>query len=129
MSTAKGERPAEPMTAAVDGWLKARLAKGEQPASDIYAAGKETGYSEDQLRRARRRMNGRVRRAGFPSRCYWSLPMGCANTPVSKAAPTALASAIPTPPAVDARKRLKLSEMQTDEKRPPYWHPWHSRHS
>jgi len=119
------------MTAAVDGWLKACLEKGEQPAGHIYAAGKEAGFSEGQLKRARRRMKGVVRRAGFPSRCYWSLPVpaGHANITVSKAAPTALAPAVPRPPAVDARKQLKLSEMQTDERKPPHWHPWHSRDS
>jgi len=127
------------MTAAVDGWLKARLDKGEQPASDIYAAGKEAGYSEDQLRRARRRMNGRVRRVGFPSKCYWSLPVPAGEESVISSvylgAPLAVKhkTASPPPrvdanPVPDRSKPLRLSDV-TDEKKPPHWHPWHSRHS
>jgi hypothetical protein len=121
------------MTAAVDGWLKARLEEGEQPASDIYAAGKEAGFSKDQLKRARARMNGIVRRVGFQPKCYWSLPVpsGHADTPVSQAAPATIkhGSASP-PPAVavpaPSKKQLKLSEMVT-ETGPPSWHPYHSR--
>jgi len=137
MTTQKTAKP-QSMTAAVDGWLKACLEKGEQPAGHIYAAGKEAGFSEGQLKRARRRMGGVVRRAGFPSRCYWSLPVPADNAndthTVYLGAPLAVKhKPAPPPPMVDANpvpnrsKSLKLSEMQTDERKPPHWHPWHDR--
>jgi len=140
MTTAEEGRPATPqsMTAAVDGWLKARLDKGEQPASDIYAAGKEAGFSEGQLKRARRRMKGIVRRVGFPPKCYWSLPAPADEESVistdDMGAPIAVKhkQASPPPrvdanPVPDRSKPMRLSEMQTDERKPPHWHPWHDR--
>jgi len=132
MTTAKEGRPAtlQSMTAAVDGWLKARLDKGEQPASDIYAAGKEAGFSEGQLKRARRRMKGIVRRVGFPPKCYWSLPVPAGNAndthTVYLGAPLAVKHKPASPPPMvdanpvpDRSKPLRLSEM-TDEKKPPH---------
>ena len=127
MTTAKGERTAKPqsMTAAVDSWLKAHLETGEQPASGIYAAGKGVGFSEDQLRRARRRMKGIVRRVGFPPKCHWSLPVsgGDANgPPASHATPAALASGAPPTPAGDANPAFDPSKPSGFSKMPAY--PW-----
>ena len=113
MTTAGEGRPAR-RTAVVDGWLKARLETGEQLASDIYAAGKGAGFSEDQLRRSRRRMKGMVRRVGFPPKCYWSLPAGKANDIPAVATPPV--EPTPANPAFDPSKPSGFS------KTPAY--PW-----
>ena len=62
------------MTAAADEWLEAFLDKSEKPASDVYAAGGEAGFSEDQLKRARPRIGAGIKKVGMPAKSIWYMP-------------------------------------------------------
>jgi hypothetical protein len=56
-------RPA-PKTEEVDLWLKATLSDGPLPSADLQADALAEGYSPDQLRGARKRLNVTPRRVG-----------------------------------------------------------------
>ena len=74
-------------------WLTSFLADGERPALEVYATGKATGFSLDQLTRARRRLGVQIRFRGSPPKSFWRLAEG---TPSEGPASESSASA-PTP--------------------------------
>jgi len=68
-------------TAAVDDWLAAFLDNSEKSAADVFKAGGDAGFSEDQLQRARKRIGAVHRRAGMPSVSFWRIPGDDDHTP------------------------------------------------
>jgi hypothetical protein len=61
-----------------DDWLRETLADGPVAAVDIYKAARDAGFSQDQAKRAKRRIGARSERQGFgpDSKCHWRLPDG-----------------------------------------------------
>ncbi|MBP2452524.1 AAA family ATPase [Mycolicibacterium lutetiense] len=57
----------------VVGWLASHLADGPRWATDVYSAAKETGYSVDQTKRAKKRLSVEAKKDGA-SAWYWRLP-------------------------------------------------------
>ena len=56
-----------------EAWLAAFLANGECSASDVFAAGKEAGFSRKQLKNARGRIGAQFRLLGYPALSHWRL--------------------------------------------------------
>jgi hypothetical protein len=54
----------EPKTAAIDAWLKEILSEGPVPSNDLEATASVQGYSPDQLRGARTRLNVTTSKVG-----------------------------------------------------------------
>ncbi|MCL2001084.1 MAG: AAA family ATPase, partial [Planctomycetes bacterium] len=75
LNNQQGSRPPprQTMTNTSDDWLEAFLDKGEKPAIEVYEAGRAAGFSEDQLKRSRKRIGAHIRRVGRPSRSFWRL--------------------------------------------------------
>jgi hypothetical protein len=65
-----------PGSAGCDGWLLTYLNGSMKPAVEVVKAGKEAGFSKDQIRRARSRIGAVVRKQGFDrnARWLWELP-------------------------------------------------------
>lgn len=59
-----GATKRQPKTAAIDMWLKAILSDGPMPSSDLEAMAGVQGYSRDQLRSARDRLNVKPSKVG-----------------------------------------------------------------
>jgi hypothetical protein len=59
-----------------DEWLRETLAVHDQEANEVIKAGRDAGFSRDQVNRAKRRIGIKPRRAGFGSgsKWVWSLP-------------------------------------------------------
>lgn len=66
-------------TAEIDSWLRDILAHGPQPAKDVFAAGKDEGYSQDQLKRAKTRVGAISDKSGYQGKWAWSMPEGSFN--------------------------------------------------
>ncbi len=75
------ERRAE--QAACKDWLRETLGSGRMLQTEVARAGKDAGFSHDQLNRAKRKIGAVTRREGFGSgaRCYWELPETPAGSP------------------------------------------------
>lgn len=58
-----------------DHWLREMLSTGRQPVKDIFKAGKEAGFSQDALKRAKVRIRAESERDGYEpgSKWYWVL--------------------------------------------------------
>ena len=67
------QRSRQARTIATDAWLTEFLADGWRPASEVYAAGKEAGFSEKQMQNARPRTGVQVRFFGYPALSHWRL--------------------------------------------------------
>lgn len=65
--------------AEIDSWLRDILAHGPQPAKDVFAAGKDEGYSQDQLKRAKTRVGAISDKNGYQGKWAWSMPEGSFN--------------------------------------------------
>jgi hypothetical protein len=59
-----------------DEWLAETLDDGPKPAAEIYKAGRDAGFTKDDLKRSKRRIGATTNREGFGrgSKCHWSLP-------------------------------------------------------
>jgi hypothetical protein len=59
-----------------DHWLRETLAEGPVLATEVFKAAREAGFSQDQAKRAKRRIGAKTDRQGFgpASKCYWILP-------------------------------------------------------
>ncbi len=59
-----------------DGWLRAFLAEGAKTTIEIFKAGDAAGFSKNQIRRAKCRINAVARREGFGGTGQWSWGLG-----------------------------------------------------
>jgi hypothetical protein len=84
----------------VDTWLKGFLAHGPKTAKEVFAAGRDDGYSRDQLKRAKDRIGVTSGKQGFAGPWSWILPEGtfseeCGDSPNKK-------QALPSHPSLEA---------------------------
>jgi DNA polymerase III delta prime subunit len=76
-STPKDEGEAdEPESPEVDEWLKELLGKGPKTAKEVFLAGRDEGYSRDQLKRAKGRLGIVSGKNGYQGAWAWSMPEG-----------------------------------------------------
>lgn len=59
---------------AVDSWLTDLLEQGRQTATDVYRAADSAGYSKDQAKRAKKRLNVTASHPDVKGPWYWDLP-------------------------------------------------------
>ena len=64
-----------------DHWLRDTLTGGPMAASEVIKNGRESGFSRDQLKRAKQRIGAETRREGFgpDSKCVWVLDANARN--------------------------------------------------
>ncbi len=60
----------------VDTWLKDFLSTGPKPPKTVFAAGRDDGYSKDQLKRAKGRLGAVSDKNGYQGEWAWSMPEG-----------------------------------------------------
>ncbi len=85
----------------VDTWLKDFLTHGPKTAKEVFAAGRDDGYSRDQLKRAKDRIGVTSGKQTFTGPWSWLLPEGtfseeCSDLPNKKQALPSLPSLEPT---------------------------------
>jgi hypothetical protein len=59
-----------------DGWLRAFLAEGVKSTITVFKAGNTAGFSRNQMRRAKSRINAVATREGFGVNGQWSRGLG-----------------------------------------------------
>jgi len=67
-----------------EAFLKELLVDGQLPTIDVFKAGRQNGFSEATLKRAKSRLGIQalhVGQPGKPSKWYWYLPKGITNSP------------------------------------------------
>ena len=74
--TIAGIRTDEPDAPEVDVWLRDFLTHGPKTAKELFAAGREDGYSRDQLKRAKERIGVTSGKQAFAGPWSWILPAG-----------------------------------------------------
>ena len=84
-------QPDEADAREVDCWLKEYLAHGPKTAKEVFAAGRDDGYSRDQLKRAKDRLGVTSGKQAFAGPWSWILPEGtfseeCSDSPNKKQA-------------------------------------------
>jgi len=60
----------------VDTWLRDFLSRGPKIAKEVFSAGREDGYSKDQLKRAKKRLGVETGKHVFNGPWSWALPEG-----------------------------------------------------
>lgn len=102
----------------VDAWLSERMNTGPQPANLIVQSGREAGFSEDQLKRAKKRLGIASQREGFGSgsRSLWvsAPPKASVGQGSQLALPPPIRLALPAP-AVQPGREIVLWRPPTDE--------------
>lgn len=63
----------------IAGWLNTRLSSGPVPATAMWESAKENGYSERDVRTAKRALKVRAEIMGFQGNWHWMLPNGQAG--------------------------------------------------
>ncbi|MBF6213823.1 AAA family ATPase [Nocardia puris] len=58
----------------IDEWLTEFLSHGSVKATDVFQAADANGFSKDQVKRAKRRINAKAERPQNPGPWFWSLP-------------------------------------------------------
>jgi hypothetical protein len=72
----RDEEESESEAPEVDIWLKDFLSHGPKTAKEVFAAGRDDGYSRDQLRRSRERLRVTSGKHTFNGPWTWALPEG-----------------------------------------------------
>jgi len=69
-------QPDEADAREVDIWLKDFLSHGPKTAKEVFSAGRDEGYSKDQLKNAKRRLGVISGKNGYQGEWAWSMPEG-----------------------------------------------------
>lgn len=70
------EEPETQERSEIDSWLRDTLAHGPKTAKEVFAAGRDEGYSKDRLRRAKERLGVTSGKHTFNGPWAWALPEG-----------------------------------------------------
>ena len=73
-SSREEEEPETQERSEIDSWLRDTLAHGPKRAKEVFAAGRDEGYSKDRLRRAKERLGVVSGKNGYQGQWGWSLP-------------------------------------------------------
>ena len=60
----------------MDTWLRDFLSRGPKTAKEVFSAGRDDGYSKDQLKRAKKRLGVETGKNGYQGKWAWSMPAG-----------------------------------------------------